>query len=165
METASSQGRGPCAGEASASCRQPECICRLPLGERFVLWAVRQWQVERALPREGSLLHRGFKMAGLLDALPDFAIAMDAVFFGVRRGLAVHQPPCAAVSRDEAVLIALCTLAQLDCDGPLADCLGAMTVPSAARVAVAPLKGFAAALRAAGLRLAPGMAGAAGRVH
>jgi len=57
----------------------------LPVSERFVLWALRQWQQDRALPAEGSILHRGFKMAGLLEVLPDFAIAMDAFLFGARR--------------------------------------------------------------------------------
>jgi hypothetical protein len=57
------------------------------MGERFVLWALRQWQHDRALPREGSPLHEGFNQAGLIEVLPDFAIAMDAFLFGARRAI------------------------------------------------------------------------------
>ncbi|HKV13595.1 MAG TPA: hypothetical protein VJQ81_01020 [Reyranella sp.] len=134
----------------------------MPIGERFVLWAIRQWQHDRSLPAEGSALHGGFKVAGVLDALPDFAIAMDAVFFGGQRGLQVHLPSCSRVSRDEATLVALCGLAQGDHDGPLGASLAVLAVPSAARVAGERLKSFAAILGRAGLRLAPpvGEAGA-----
>jgi hypothetical protein len=147
------------------SCGRPGCACGLPLSERFVLWALRQWQVDRSLPLEGSTLHRGFKMAGLLAALPDFAIAMDACLFGARRAFEIHLPTCSAVSRDEATLVALCGLAQADFDGPLAASLNVMMVPTAARVATLRLKTFAAALAAAGLRLAPPAGDAAGRLN
>lgn len=144
------------------ACGRPDCACALPIGERFVLWAIRQWQHDRSLPAEGSALHGGFKVAGVLDALPDFAIAMDAVFFGGQRGLQVHLPSCSRVSRDEATLVALCGLAQGDHDGPLGASLAVLAVPSAARVAGERLKSFAAILGRAGLRLAPpvGEAGA-----
>ncbi|MFO1081581.1 MAG: hypothetical protein U1E23_13255 [Reyranellaceae bacterium] len=130
-------------------------LCRFTLGERFVLWAVRQWRVDRALPTEGSTLHRGFKTAGLLDALADFAIVMDAVQFGARRALCIHLPTCSAVSHDEATLVALCALAQGGCDRPLAASFGVLLEPAAARVAVDRCRGFAATLATAGLRLAP----------
>jgi hypothetical protein len=65
-------------------CGRVGCACGLPVSERFVLWALRQWHEDRALPSDGSILHRGFKMAGLLEVLPDFAIAMDAFLFGAR---------------------------------------------------------------------------------
>ena len=94
-------------------------MCNLPLGERFVLWALRQWRHDQALPTEGSPLHRGFQMAGLLAALPDFAIAMDAFLFGARRAMEIHLPTCSKVSRDEATVVALCGLAQGDLDGPM----------------------------------------------
>ena|SRR5215813_7278033 len=141
--------------DRSSSCGRPDCACSLPIGERFVLWALRQWQVDRAVPREGTTLHRGFKMAGLIEALPGFAIAMDAFFFGARRSLAIHLPTCSAVSRDEATLLALCALAQVDCDGPLLASLDVMVAPTASRVAAERLKSFTAALANAGLRLAP----------
>ena len=126
-----------------------------------MLWAVRQWQQDRALPVEGSTLHRGFQMAGLLETLPDFAIAMDAFLFGARRAMEIHLPTCSKVSRDEATLIALCGLAQGDFDGPLLASLDVMMAPAASRVAAIRLKAFAVALAGAGLRLAPA-AGAAG---
>ncbi|WIM10663.1 hypothetical protein [Enhydrobacter sp.] len=144
------------------SCGRADCACALPIGERFVLWAIRQWQHDRTLPTEGSALHGGFKVAGVLDALPDFAIAMDALFFGPRRILGVHLPTCSQVSRDEATIVALCGLAQGDHDGPLGASLDVLVVPSAARVAAERLKSFTATLGRAGLRLAPpaGEAGA-----
>src|SRR5262245_39813485 len=85
MESSSEQRVSPSKLQASPGCGRPGCACGLPVGERFVLWAMRQWQHDRALPTEGSPLHEGFKMAGLIDVLPDFAIAMDAFLFGARR--------------------------------------------------------------------------------
>jgi len=141
------------------------CACDLPVSERFVLWALRQWQQDRALPCEGSILHRGFKLAGLLEVLPDFAIAMDALLFGARRAIEIHRPTCSRVSRDEATLVALCGLAQGDFDGPLIASLDVMMAPTASRVAAIRLKAFAEALAAAGLRLAPLPGDAAGRLN
>jgi hypothetical protein len=162
MKVAAEQSVGQRAKAGREGCGRPDCACALPIGERFVLWAIRQWQHDRALPTEGSALHGGFKVAGVLDALPDFAVAMDAVFFGGRRVLRVHLPSCSQVSRDEATLVALCGLAQGDHDGPLDASLAVLTVPSAARVPGERLKSFAATLGRAGLRLAPpvGEAGA-----
>jgi hypothetical protein len=137
----------------------------LPVSERFVLWALRQWQHDRALPCEGSILHRGFKIAGVLEALPDFAIAMDAFLFGARRAIEIHVPTCSHVSRDEAVLVALCGLAQADHDRPLLASLDIMMAPTASRVAAVRLKAFAVALAGAGLRLAPAAGAAAGRLN
>ena len=165
MESASDQALNASSVDRSASCGRPDCACSLPIGERFVLWALRQWQVDRALPREGSALHRGFKMAGLIEALADFAIALDAFFFGARRRLAIHLPTCSAVSRDEAILLALCALAQVQCDGPLAASLDVMMAPTASRVAADRFKTFTAALAHAGLRLAPLPGDAGGRLN
>jgi hypothetical protein len=136
-------------------CGVPGCPCSLPLGERFVLWAVRQWQHEGTLPREGSTLHAGFKTAGLIDALPDFAIAMDALMFGARRVLEIHAPDGARITLDEATLIALCGLAQSEHDGPLGASLDYLMAPAASRIAAERLKTFAMALAGAGLRLSP----------
>ena len=146
-------------------CGRPGCACTLPIGDRFVLWAIRQWQHDRALPRRGSPLHRGFELAGVCGILPDFAIAMDAVLFGARRPLHVHRPDCAAVSRDEATLVALCGLAQGSMDGPLAASLDILMAPAASRVAAARLKTFALALADAGLRLAPSAGEGGGRLN
>ena len=137
----------------------------MPIGDRFVLWAVRQWQQEHSLPCEGSILHRGFKLAGLLEVLPDFAIAMDAFLFGARRAMEIHQPTCSSVSRDEATLVALCGLAQGDYDQPLIASLDVLMAPTASRVAAVRLKAFAVALASAGLRLAPLPGAAAGRLN
>jgi hypothetical protein len=150
---------------ARPGCGRPGCPCGLPLGERFMLWAVRQWQQDRALPMEGSALHQGFKVAGLLEALPDFAIAMDAFLFGARRALEIHRPTCAVVSRDEATLVALCGLAQAGCDAPLAASLDVLMAPTASRVTAIRLRAFALTLAGAGLRLAPPPAEAAGRLN
>ncbi len=117
------------------TCGRVGCACSLPISERFVLWALRQWHQDRALPSEGSALHQGFKMAGLLDALPDFAIAMDAFLFGARRAIEIHQPACSSVSRDEATLVALCGLAQGDFDAPRLASLDIMMATTASRVA------------------------------
>ena len=75
-------------------------------------------------------------MAGLLEALPDFAIAMDAFLFGARRAMEIHLPTCSTVSSDEATLVALCGLAQDDYDGPLLASLDVMMAPTASRVAL-----------------------------
>src|SRR5690349_10433905 len=115
------------------TCGRPDCVCALPVNERFILWALRQWRSElsgwregRTLPPEGSALLRGFQVAGLLDVLPAFANLMDALLFGARRPLEIHDPACSCLGGDEATLIALCSLAQLDRDGPLLASLNAM---------------------------------------
>jgi hypothetical protein len=161
MESSPERILGPLPTSPRPGCGRVGCACGLPISERFVLWALRQWQQDRALPAEGSALHRGFQMAGLLEALPDFAIAMDAFLFGARRAMEIHLPTCSKVSRDEATLVALCGLAQGDYDGPLLASLDVMMAPTASRVAAIRLKTFAVALAGAGLRLAP-QAGAAG---
>jgi hypothetical protein len=135
-------------------CGRPGCICSLPIGERFVLWAVRQWQQDSAIPREGTTLHGGFKTAALLDALPDFAIAMDAYLFGARRGLCIHLPSCSCMSIDEAMLVALCALAQGGHEHRLQASLDRLVVPTAVRVAADHFTRFALALQRAGLHLA-----------
>lgn len=156
----------------SETCGRPDCICALPIGERFILWALRQWQCElvawrddRALPPEGSALLRGFGLAGLRETLSEFAILMDVLLFGARRALAIHAPSCACMSGDEAALIALCSLAQGDRDGLLLASLDAMMVPAAADAAALRFKLFAMALKEAGLRLPPPKSGAVGRLN
>lgn len=165
MESSSEQRLSSDQVNPEPGCGRPGCACSLPISERFVLWALRQWQQDRTLPREGSPLHRGFKLAGLIDVLPDFAIAMDAFLFGARRAMEIHRPTCARVSRDEATLVALCGLAQADCDGPLVASLDVMMAPTASRVAAIRLKAFAVALAGAGLRLAPPPGDGAGRLN
>src|SRR6266851_4577859 len=87
MESSQEQRLSPLQTDSGLGCGWVGCACGLPVSERFVLWALRQWQQDRALPAQGSILHRGFKMAGLLEVLPDFAIAMDAFLFGARRAI------------------------------------------------------------------------------
>jgi|GEM_PF-605469 len=158
--------------DSQPTCGRADCICALPLGERFILWALRLWQCEligwqfdRELPPEGSTLVRGFEVAGLLDTLTDFAMLMDVLLLGARRALEIHAPSCSCLGRDEATLIASCGLAQGDHEGPLLASLEAMMVPPAARVAALRLKSFAAALADAGLQLALPSGAAAGRLN
>lgn len=165
MEVVQGQRLGVARPAPTKGCGRAGCACALPLSERFVLWALRQWQQDRALPREGSVLHRGFKVAGVLEALPDFAIAMDAFLFGARRAMEIHGPTCSSVSHDEAVMVALCGLAQADHDGPLLASLDILMAPTASRVAAIRLKAFAVALAGAGLRIAPAAGAAAGRLN
>jgi hypothetical protein len=155
MESSSDQRLKHVQVRTRSGCGRPGCACGLPLGERFVLWAVRQWQHDRALPTEGSPLHEGFRAAGLIGVLPDFAIAMDAFLFGARRAIRIHLPTCAMVSHDEATLVALCGLAQSEQDGPMMASLDLLMTPTASRVAGERLKAFAVALAQAGLQLAP----------
>jgi|HubBroStandDraft_6_1064221.scaffolds.fasta_scaffold346885_1 hypothetical protein len=86
VESSPEQRLNPFQADLKPGCGRVGCACGLPLSERFALWALRQWQQDRALPAAGSILHRGFKMAGLLEVLTDFAIAMDA--FAVALGSA-----------------------------------------------------------------------------
>ena len=165
MQSSSEQRLKAVQADPKPGCGRPGCACGLPVSERFVLWALRQWQEDRALPADGSILHRGFKMAGLLEVLPDFAIAMDAFLFGARRAMEIHRPTCSGVSRDEATLVALCGLAQGDFDGPLMASLEVMMAPTASRVAALRLKAFAVALGSAGLKLGPPPGDAAGRLN
>ncbi len=148
--------------DSPRSCGRPGCICALPVGERFLLWALRQWQCElmgwqndTPLPLEASALLDGFRTAGLLDTLADFAALMDVVHFGARRALEIHAPLCACQSSDEATLIALCGLAQAGRDEPLQASLDTMMAQPVAPVAAQRLKTFALALAEAGLNLPP----------
>ena len=163
METSLNQGLSET--RRSPGCGRPGCACALPISERFVLWALRQWHHDRALPTETSALHRGFKCAGVLEALPDFAIAMDAFLFGARRAIEIHLPACSKVSRDEATVVALCGLAQSDHDGPMMASLDVLMAPTASRVAGIRLKAFAVALAQAGLRLSPAAGEAGARLN
>ena len=165
MESPSEQRLNALQAKPRTGCGRFDCACALPISERFVLWALRQWQCDRALPAEGSTLHRGFQMAGLLEALPDFAIAMDAFLFGARRAMEIHLPTCSKVSGDEATLVALCGLAQGDYDAALLASLDVMMAPTASRVAAIRLKAFAVALASAGLRFAPSHGQAGGRLN
>jgi hypothetical protein len=165
MERTAEQGLSGMRAPARTTCGRPGCACALPLSERFVLWAMRQWQLDGRLPVEGSTLHAGFKVAGLLPALPDFAIAMDAFLFGARRAMCIHLPTCSQVSHDEATLLALCGLAQSDHDGPLAASLDVLMAPTASRVAGIRLKAFAVALAHAGLKLSPSPGEAGARLN
>jgi len=166
MESSSEQRLSLAQSNAKPGCcGRPGCACGLPIGERFVLWALRQWQQDRALPSEGSTLHRGFQMAGLLEALPDFAIAMDAFLFGARRAMEIHLPTCSTVSSDEATLVALCGLAQDDYDGPLLASLDVMMAPTASRVAAVASAMANALRRTAGLRFTPSSAMTGGRLN
>jgi hypothetical protein len=165
MESSPERGFRPLQPSLKPTCGRIGCACGLPISERFVLWALRQWQQDRALPEEGSTLHLGFKMAGLLDALPDFAIAMDAFLFGARRAMEIHLPTCSKVSHDEATLVALCGLAQGDYDGPLLASLDVLMAPTASRVAALRLKTFAVALSTAGMRLTPFPGAASARLN
>jgi hypothetical protein len=156
----------------SQTCGRSDCICALPIGERFILWALRQWQCElvdwrhdRAMPPGGSPLVRGFGLAGLPDTLSEFAALMDVLLFGARRALAIHAPSCSCMSGDEAALIALCSLAQGDRDGLLLASLDAMMVPAAADAAALRFKLFAMALKEAGLHLPPPQSAAVGRLN
>lgn len=63
MESSSEQRLNHSQNRIRQGCGRPGCACGLPVSERFVLWAMRQWQQDRALPTEGSPLHEGFKMA------------------------------------------------------------------------------------------------------
>jgi hypothetical protein len=144
----------------------------LPVGDQFVLWALRQWQCElRAWERDGAFpagesgLRDGFRMAGLIEALPEFAMAMDVILFGIGRVLEIRRPPCSTISRDEAVFIALCGLAQARLGGPLMASLNAMLGPKAAEVVRARLTTFAAMLGGAGLDLASAQGEVGRRLH
>ena len=131
MESSSEQRLSHPQVRIRTGCGRPGCACGLPVGERFVLWAMRQWQHDQALPTEGSPLHEGFRSVGLIEVLPDFAIAMDAFLFGARRAIHIHLPSCAMVSHDEATLVALCGLAQSAQDGPMMASLEVLMAPTA----------------------------------
>jgi hypothetical protein len=171
MEVSLERNSRPAVGRQT-KCVAPNCACRLPLSDRFVLWALRQWRCEvnswgqrQALPAGGSALQRGFQSTGTQRALPDFAMAMDAMLFGMRQPLEIHPPACPALSRDESILIALCGLAQGNHDGPLKASLDRMMEPMAAQSTAVRLKLFAVALGDAGIHFSTAPRDAAGRLN
>ncbi len=160
MESFPEQRLNALQADPKPGCGRIGCACGLPVSERFVLWALRQWQCElSAWERDGAFpvaesgLRDGFRIVGLLEALPEFAMAMDAILFSIGRTLEIRYPSCSTISRDEAVLIALCGLAQADLEGPLKVSLDAMLGPEASAAVGARLMTFAALLNVAGLRL------------
>jgi hypothetical protein len=162
----------PFALDRTAGASRAHRTVDLPVGDQFVLWTLRQWQCElRAWERDGAFpvsesgLRDGFRMAGLIEALPEFAMAMDVILFGVGRVLEIHRPPCSTISRDEAVFIALCGLAQARLGGPLMASLNAMLGPKAAEVVRTRLTTFAAMLGGAGLDLASAQGEVGRRLH
>jgi hypothetical protein len=135
----------------------------LPLGEQFLLWALRQWrcevtlwEAEQKLPERGSPLRKGFDLAGLHQALPHFALVMDAVLCGITRPLEIFPPTAPIVGPDEGTLLALFGLAQDGLNGPLAACFSAMLPPSNCAVATVQSRLLASRLREAGLASSAG---------
>ena len=125
-----------------------------------MLWALRQWQHEVSAFVDGdrsdiraSLLARGFKTAGLLDALPRFALAMDMFLQGLRRRLDIRPPTAPDLSDDEEMWLALCGLAQGRFTAPLVSSLSVLLAGDNARRAARRLVVFMADLEQAGLRL------------
>ncbi|MFS6738964.1 hypothetical protein WHJ50_14530, partial [Staphylococcus aureus] len=116
------------------------------------------------LASESTLL-RGFRSAGLVDAFPTFAMTMDAVLEGLTCSLEIHPPPCRRVRRDEAMLLALCGLAQGRIDRPLAASLATLLTPDVAVVVAERLTSFMTQLDAAGLRLVPMVGEGPGVLH
>jgi hypothetical protein len=92
-------------------------------------------------------------------------MAMDVILSGIGRALEIHRPRCSTISRDEAVFIALCGLAQADLGGPLVASLSAMLGPEAAEVVRGHLTTFAAMLGAAGLDLVSAQGDVGSRLH
>ncbi len=142
----------------------------LLIGQRFVLWALRQWRHEfdswePSCRADDSMLLRGFRTAGLIGALPAFANAMDAVAHGQRRDLEIHPPPCPRISRDEEILVALCELAQGRFAVPLAASLSSILAPAVTETVAEGLTAFMAQLDTAGLRLVPVSPESPGRLH
>jgi hypothetical protein len=119
----------------------------LPAAERFLLWALRQWQAEvalweacRRLPAGGSALQHGFERTGLCRGLSSFALVMDAFLCGATRPLEIHPAVAPIVSPDEGLLLALFGLAQGGLDAPLAACVSAMLSPEYCPAATVQLK-------------------------
>src|SRR4051812_13593415 len=113
MKTLRDRGLASFARDRAAKASRVQQPGDLPVGDQFVLWALRQWQCELsawerdgAFPAGESGLRDGFRTAGLLEALPEFAMAMDVILFGIGRAIEIHRPRYSAISRDEAVFIA-----------------------------------------------------------
>ena len=128
----------------------------LPVPERFVLWAVRRWVDDvRQGTRESSNLADGFAAAGLVDALPDFLVMMEAVAGGVRRPLEVRCLPCNRVSADEAILFDVVRCGQAHDCASLFRLFGVVLKPTATRVAGMRGYAFAVAMADAKFPLRP----------
>jgi len=172
MKSLRDRGRASFARDRAAEGSRGPRPIDLSVGEQFVLWALRQWQCELtawerdgAFPAAESGLRDGFRAAGLLEALPEFAMAMDGILFSIGRTLEIHRPPHSTVSRDEAVFIALCGLAQADLGRPLSASLNGMLGAEAAEVVRARLTAFATILGGAGLDLASAQSAMGRRLH
>ena len=130
----------------------------LPMGDRFLLWALRQWRCEiacwdrgTALPESESLLRRGFEHARLASALPYFAMTMDVLWCGMSRPLEILPVPTPIVSPDEGTFLALRELAQEGLNAQLAACVTVLVPLERRAFAIAEMKRLAALLNDAGL--------------
>ena len=63
MESSAEQRLKHVDGAPRTGCGRPGCACGLPVGERFVLWALRQWQEDRAEEKFDRVLSIGKELA------------------------------------------------------------------------------------------------------
>lgn len=144
------------------ACTLTPHVSMLPIGERFLLWALRQWQCEVAaweagqtIPAGGSALQHGFDAAGLRQGLPHFAMVMDAFLCSATRPVEIYPSFAPIVGPDEGVLLALLGLAQGGLDKPLAACFSVLLSPPGRAAAILQLKLLAGLMKEAGFESAP----------
>ena len=137
-------------------------VSMLPIGERFLLWALRQWQSEvaaweagRTLPAGGSALQHGFDVAGLRQGLPPFAMVMDAFLCSGTRPLEIYPSLAPIVGPDEGVFLALLGLAQGGLDEPLGACFSVLLSPQSCAAAILQLNLLASLMQGAGFGSTP----------
>jgi hypothetical protein len=141
-----------------ASCPPPvyaedQPLIELGAAELFVVAALR---LRVVICRDPAGVHpdwrRAFALAGIAESgAPAFERFFEIVAQTARRSLDVRCPRCRQLGRDEGLLLQLVSLLQRDEIAPAEAVLADWLPAAAARLALPPVRAFAAALATAGL--------------
>jgi hypothetical protein len=132
-----------------------EPLADLRTAELFVVSSLRLWVLPH---RDPTGIHPDWRGGFVAADIDDFgAPAFDQLFqivaAAARRSLDVRCQRCARLGGDEGFLLQLLSLLQRERTEAAAAILGDWLPPAAARLALLPAKGFAAALMEGGLSI------------
>ena len=144
-----------------------EPLQRLGTAELFVVSSLRLWVLPH---RDPTGIHpdwrRGFVAAGIEETgAPDFDRLFTTIATAARRSLDVRCLRCARLGADEGLLLQLLSLLQRDRVAAASPIIADWLLLAAARMALPPARGYAAALQEGGLTIPLRHREAAGASH
>lgn len=133
---------------------EPRGVNALTVGERFLVWSLRQWvDGWRNGVADSRALREGFATACVQDGMAPFDATMRAVVAGTMRPLDVRCLCCRFVSGDESLFLNVVAAGQRDRDDLMAAAFEEFLAPAAVRLATAGAMRLGTALTSAGLLL------------